>query len=356
VIRKRDDSNPSLFRKDQHMRTLAYEEQVDPVVRRPSHAEMLRQWSSPRVILVVTDLRDEESLQFHAIQQARQSGAKVLLVEVDENATTIARTRHLRGVLPFESFRNSRGAAERMADRIRRAGIPCESVIIRGLRAEEVPAIARSSGADRVLVSAPGEHSTGLDRPALAEAIISGLNLPVCIVGRNRSALLRYQRPSRRISLVLSLRARNDTAIAFSSLLAREIHSQLTIMTVIPTGVQGRPGAGDVQAAFISHLPPGILKEAGLVCPIDFSVIEGNPATEILNYECSLKQDCLVLAPPRDAGPIGCGMSAVYRILREAQCPVFVLSEHPATPDENSDTAGAAREVDFSFKNRRHTR
>src|SRR5690242_18649531 len=85
---------------------------------------MLRQWSSPDVILVVTDFLDEESIQFHAIQQARQSGAKVLLVEVGGDSNATPRTYHLHGAIPGgSSVHNARNVAERMTSHLRSSGI-----------------------------------------------------------------------------------------------------------------------------------------------------------------------------------------------------------------------------------------
>lgn len=39
-----------------------------------SQSEMVRHWSSLQVILVITDVQDEESLKFHALLQAAVKG------------------------------------------------------------------------------------------------------------------------------------------------------------------------------------------------------------------------------------------------------------------------------------------
>ena len=308
------------------MNTLRSENWNCPSVGNHLNTGMLRQWSSPEIILVVTDLSDMESIQFHTIQQARPSAAKVLLVEVSGRSNASARTQHLHRALSNGSVHTASDTAERMVTHLRRFGIHCEPVFVRGLEAGEIPTIARSCSADRVLVSAPLDRDPGAHE-SVADRMIDELEIPVCVVGRDLSLLCRYQRPSRRITLALSLQAQNEIPIAFSSLLAQENHSQLTIMHVFPKRTGNRRRAEEMQASFVSRLPSVILKEAQLLCPVEIAIREGDPTTEILNYDARFNQDFLVLAPPRDGDLIGLGVGAVRRIIREARCPVIVLGE-----------------------------
>jgi nucleotide-binding universal stress UspA family protein len=294
---------------------------------------MLRRWSSPEVILVVTDLLDQKSIQFHAIQQARQSQAKVLLIEVDrEESIAMARSRD--GVPSTVSIQET---VERMVNHLRWSGIACEPIVVRSLRADEVPSIARSCCADRVLVSAP------IDAQAI-DQIIDGLEVPVCVVGRTLSAVSRYQKPSRRITLVLSLHTRSEIPIAFASRFAKESHSQLTIMLIFPKRLEKRRRIGQMQASFVSRLPSAVLREAKLLCPVELAAREGEPSVEILRYDSCFNQDFLILAPARYAGPIGFGMSTVRKIIRGASCPVLVLMERPDGHAAGGETLGQGRE------------
>jgi hypothetical protein len=268
------------------------------------------------------------------MQQARQFGAKVLLVEVGGDTNIMPRTHHLRGQLSSGFVHNARDTAERMTGHLRRSGIDCEPVVVRSLRAEEIPSIAKSCSADRVLVSAPIENQNPVGRPSVADQIIDELEIPVCVVGRDLSVLSRYQRPSRRITLALSLYARNEIPIAFSSRFAQENHSQLTIMHVFPKGLGNRRRTEEMQTSFVSRLPSVILKEAELLCPVEIAVREGDTPAEILNFDSCFNQDFLVLAPPRDGDLIGLGPGAVRRIIREARCPVIVLGEQADAHDE----------------------
>jgi len=293
---------------------------------------MLRQWSSPEVILVVTDLSDVESIQFHTIQQARPGAAKVLLVEVGGRSNVRSRTQHLHGKLSIGSVHTASDTAGGMASHLRRFGIDCEPIFVRGLEAEEIPSIARSCSAHRVLVSAPLDKDPGAQE-SVADRIIDELDIPVCVVGRDVSLFSRYQRPSRRITLALSLHAQNEVPLAFCSRLAQENHSQMTIMHVFPKGTGNRRRTEEMQTSFVSCLPSVILKESQLLCPVEIAIREGDPATEILNYEAQFNQDFLVLAPPREGDLTGLGAGAVRRITREARCPVIVLGEQADAHD-----------------------
>lgn len=306
------------------MRTLALEKSAESITAHVFDSDACRRWSCPETILVVTDFLDEESIQFHTIQQARRSGAKVLLVQVErQDLNAIPRTHHLRGALSSsESSHRSQDTAERMAGNLRSSGIGCQPIVVRSVQAKEVPFIARSCCADRVLVSAPiGATDT------IAYEIIDRAEIPVCVVARTLSLMSRYQRPTRRVTLVLSLRGQNEIPIGFAGRFARENHAQLSIMHVLPRGSQEHGKNGTIIARFVSQLPSMALRKAELICPVEIVVREGDPSNEILKYDAQCNQDFVILAPPRDAGPTGFSISAVRTILGAAPCPVFVLQE-----------------------------
>lgn len=320
------------------MDTLRAEERSSSLIRHHLNTGMLRRWSSPQIILVATDLADEQSIRFHAIQQARQSGAKVLVVEVSGGAGETPRTHNWHGQSSSGSVRNPRNTAQRIVSHLRSSGIDSEPVVVHSVRVEEIPSIARSCSADRVLVSAPTESQGAGVHQSIADILLGELEIPICVVRRDLSALNRYQRPSRRITLALSLYAQNEIPIAFCSRFAQECHSQLTIMHIFPKGIGNRRRTEEMQKSFVSRLPPAILKEAEMLCPVEISVREGETTAEILSYESWFNQDFLVIAPARDGDLIGLGVGAAQRIIREARCPVIVLPEQ-ANADEEPQRA-----------------
>lgn len=292
----------------------------------PLNAKMLRQWCSPEVILVVTDLTDEDTLQLHTIHQARRSMAKVLLVHVA--TTRPARSAGSRRVQAISTFTSAQERVERLARQLRWSGITCEPIVVRGLRANEIPAIAKSCCADRVIVSAPADDEepphTGI---CAAQELIESLDIPTCVVGRNAPIFPRYQRPTRRITLMVSLGARNEAPIAFASRFAQENQSSLALMHVYPRTTDKSRAVDHVESDVIARLPREALREAELFCPLQIVVREGDAADQLLKYDAGLNQDFIILAPPGADGPIGFGPAAVHRVIRRARCPVFVVRD-----------------------------
>ena len=127
---------------------------------------------------------------------------------------------------------------------------------------------------------------------------------------------------------MLSSKARNDIPIGFSSRFAEELHSQLTIMHIIPEGNRRWRRSKDELPNFMSRLPSDILEEARHICPIDISVKHGDPIAEVLDYDIKFKQDFLILAPNPTPSLQDLDMRVARQMIRQARCPVIVLTEH----------------------------
>jgi len=303
----------------------------------PLNPKVLRQWCSPEIILVVTDLTDEDSIQLQAIYQARRSLAKVLLVHLDTPSPG-------KSCAPRKcpALASAQERVERMARQLRWSGIGCEPIVVRGLQPNEIPAVVRSCRADRVIISAPRERSRlaqGSDY--IAQELIDALDIPICVVGRQVPILPRYQRPTRRITLMVSLSAHDEIPIAFASRFAQENRSQLALMHVYPKRTDRARAADHTVSNLISRLPKGALREAEQICTVELVVREGDPAEQILKYDASVNQDSIILAPPRVDSAIGFGPDSVDAILRQAGCPVFIVCE-PLVRESSSRTLSLA--------------
>lgn len=303
-------------------------------------SRLLRQWCVPEVILAVTDLADEDAIQLHAIHQARKHLAKVLLVHVASPPST--RAANSKRGQAIVSLPSAQDRVESMARQLRWSGVTCEPIVVRGLQADEIPSIAKSCCADRIIVSAPDEREAPAPGGGSMTRLIEELDIPICVVGRRVPIFLRYQRPTRRITLVVSFGGHNEIPIAFASRLAQESHSQLTLMHVYPKGADKAHDDDHTESNVISRLPTTSLREAGTFCPIEIVVREGDPAEQILRYDASLNQDFIILAPPRANGPDGFGLSSVRAVLRQAHCPVFVLRESLPAREISTGKGGVA--------------
>ena len=286
----------------------------------------LRLWSAPETILAVTNLRDEETLLLHAVQQARQSGARILLLHVAHTlSSSPARGRDSRALEGQLTIKEARSELDRMARQLRWVGIRCEAVFLKDPREEEIQQLAKSRGVDRVLVSlqAAEENET-----RTAVTLFPACGVPVCVIGKSVLPFSEKQRPTRRITLAISLHSNCDIPLKFASRLAQEHHAHLTILHVV-SGSGGNVARIDqTPAAVASRLRAETLREAELLCPLEIVVRAGDPADELLKYVASTNQDFLILGSPIAPGESESGGAGIAnRIVNEAMCPVFLLSQ-----------------------------
>jgi nucleotide-binding universal stress UspA family protein len=291
---------------------------------------VLRQWSGPGMILAVTNLADEEILLFHAIQQARRSSAKVLLVHVLEPEKVPPHRGERTRSPEYQSLAESALAAlNRMARQLRWVGVPCEPLLLRGSPAQEIPLVAKARGADRLLMTAACEKRGKYTAPkTLAEDLLSGISVPICTVGQCPPPAPGIGHRPANITLALSLNSDAEMPLAFASRLAQEHQAKLTVMHVFGNEEKDRKGIERTPLAVASQLPADRLRETELMCPLEIAVRKGDPATEILKAESRTNQDFIVLGPVGEAQPLRAGTSnIVHRVISEALCPVIVLGQ-----------------------------
>ncbi len=290
----------------------------------------LRLWSAPGTILAVTNLHDEETLLLHAVQQARQSAAKIVLLHIARtNASSPARGRRSAAPEGALSIREARSELERMARQLRWVGIRSEAVFLKDPRDEEIQQLAKSRGVDRVLVSLQAaEIEESIDISAVNEDLFPATGVPVCVIGKNALPFSQKQRPAGRITLALSLRSDCDIPLKFASRLAQEHHAQLTVMHVFSGSGGNVTRINETTASVASRLPAETLREAELLCPLEIAVREGDAADELLKYAASTNQDFIILGSPALPGEHASRGAAITRkIVSEALCPVFILSQ-----------------------------
>jgi nucleotide-binding universal stress UspA family protein len=291
-------------------------------------ARVLRQWSAPATILAITNFANEEILLFHAIQQARRSAARVLLVHVLPSDNVLPGVR--RWIQPGETgslAESARACLQRMARQLRWVGIQCEPLLLRGSVAREIPLVAKARGADRILMDAACQkRAKGTAPRTFAEDLLPGISVPICTVGQCEPPERAGAPRPGNITLALSLRSDSAVPIAFASRLAQEHQAKLTVMHVFDSEDKVCKDSERTPLAVASQLPAERLREAELMCPLEIAVARGDPATEILKAGTCINQEFIVLGPVGQPGPGPAGRaSTVHRIIREARCPVIVL-------------------------------
>lgn len=292
---------------------------------------VLRQWCSPEVIIAITDLCDEDTLRLHIINQARQSSAKVLLAHhaAPKEPPSIGRGRWPCTSTSFLGHSASE-VLNRMANELRWAGVSCAPLNGSSILASEIPILARSHSADRVLVSAPLARTECDASPgALANMLLGRLDSPLCVVGRDRAEHLFEQRATRSITLLLLPDSCAEISLAFASRFAQERRSRLTVLYVFPSDEREARSIDRTPLNVAARLPSTILREAELLCPLEIAVREGEPASALLDFDAKSPQDFLIFALPQSASLSDRLRNSARCVIAHSRCPVLVLTEQP---------------------------
>jgi nucleotide-binding universal stress UspA family protein len=285
-------------------------------------------WSDPKVILVATNLVEDHPFMLHAIYQTALSRAKVLLVHVI--SPFYLSTEAVYGTPSVQSnlvVRNARAKLDELAAEFRWEGIECEPMILNGLPEEQIPLIVKSRIVDRIIVAS--RAASGVERligGSVAEALISGVEIPVCTIGRSMRPDLVCATQPERILLATSLQPESPMLVSFASRLAELHHSHLTLLHVLESAGmtwQERELARFKARQKLSGLIP---KEARHRHRPVLLVAEGDTKTVIPDVAGSTTQDLVILGgsfPSLFSWMLG--TSVVHRVIVEAKCPVITI-------------------------------
>ena len=297
-------------------------------VRRVMTQKAIVRWSNPEVILVATNLFDGYSLVMHAIYQAKLSRARVLLVHVNPISSLMSEGTY--GVpirRPSPLVRSVKARLEETAADFRREGIECEPIVLKGVPEEEIPLLVKSRSVDRVIVAT--RNASGITRlvgVSVAEKLIAGLEVPVCIVGRSNHPGPACNTPLGRVLLATTLHLDSLLLAGVASALAESNHAQLTLLHVLNTegmSERERESALAMTQRRVSALVPN---QSAHWIPPKFLVHEGDPATIILREAGSMAQDLIILGSPHPSKVSwALDTSVVRRVVIESHCPVIVI-------------------------------
>ena len=303
-------------------------------------AQMLRQWCSPKVILAVTNLTDEQVLLSHVLRQARPGSARVLLAYfVPHQAPSGTPLWKTRLGAPQFKIREAQMIAERMARQLRWLGIQSEPIISKASPSEEVSALVRSGNADRVLFTVQAHRALAapascLDSEGLLRnlELLHNLEVPCCIIGPRVIQNYKNTRFTRRVTLALSPGSDCEVALRFASRYAQENDAVLTLIQVLSDSSTEASAQNHASIALPSALPQWALREAELLCSMETAVRIGDPAEEILKFDSSTRQDLIILNSPGSEPQNSAGVG--YSVICEASCPVMILGRQHSAGEE----------------------
>jgi nucleotide-binding universal stress UspA family protein len=305
-------------------------------------------WANPRVILVATDLSDLDRLMPYAIEQAAETGARLILLHV--LASTAAMSVDAAG-MPYYNLTGVVESAETIllewSERARLKSVVCEAVVREGNPKEHVIAAMRQFDADRILMGTRSRSRIGkLLIGSVAEQVLRSVSIPVMTVGPEAHLPEEIGGRNRVVLNATSLRETSSPSAALACSIAASQKAKLVLLHVLPPADemerQGLPTGIDSMA--MNRLRE-LAKATGAGCcaAVEPMVIHGNPFIEILSESVELHASLIVLgATHRSAFENFTRDRIIYRVLAHARCPVLTLREPLAEVAEKTDTERTA--------------
>src|SRR5208283_805625 len=304
-------------------------------------------WAHPATILVATDLSDLDHLMPFALQQACETGARLILLHIVSAAAAFTADA---GGMPYYDTTGALEISEHTmrpwCDLARRQGIHCDALAREGHPTDQITAAIRQFQADRVLVGTRSRSKIGkLLIGSVAEQVLRSVYLPVITVGPE--AHLPVAGGGERFVLYATdLRETSRPSAALACQIAATQGATLVLLHVAPPVPemqrQGMPAG--IDSAALRELRQ-LAAETGAACcsRVEPVVVHGNPAIEILASAQQRHASLIVLgATQRLAFENLMHDRTVYRVLAHARCPVLTLREPQAMPEPLDAEAAVA--------------
>jgi nucleotide-binding universal stress UspA family protein len=296
-------------------------------------------WIHPSAILVATDLSDLDRLMPFAMEQASETGARLILLHV--LASAAAFTADASGMPyydPASALEFAAKTLEPWCALARRQDIACDALVREGNPARQIEASIRQFQADRVLLgSRSGSRLGKLLLGSVAEQVLRSVNLPVITVGPEAHLPVEYGDRERVVLHATTLGETSRPSAALAYKIAASLSARLVLLHVLPPMDEmerdGLPTGLD--SAAMHELRILAAETVADSCSaIEPRVVHGNPSIEILAESAERKARLIVLdAIERSTFEDLARDRVIYRVLAHARCPVVTLREPVSTPD-----------------------
>ena len=306
-------------------------------------------WIHPSVIMVATDLSDLERLMPFALDEAAQSGARLILLHI----VATFKTMSVDAVgLPYYDTSGALDAAEKVlrpwCDVARYHGVECHAIVREGNATQQIDANARQFKVDRIILGTRSRGRLGkMLLGSVAEQVLRSVNTPVVTVGPEAHLPVQSGFEERVVLHATTLRETSRPSAALACELAVQLKANLVLMHVLPPADQMiHEGALSDFYAAVDRQLRALATETAANCSqqIETIVLHGNPFIEILAEAAARKASLIVLgATHRSAFENLTRDRTVYRVLAHARCPVLTLREGHAIPAFSSERVAASR-------------
>jgi nucleotide-binding universal stress UspA family protein len=301
------------------------------------------------VILVATDLSDLDRLMPFAMEQAVQTGARLMLLHAI--AATEALTADMAG-MPYydpESVEESAGRIlEFCCQAVRKHNIDCDGLVREGSTAQEVLQAAHDFHADRIVLGTRGRSKLSkLLLSSVAEQVLRSAKIPVITVGPEARLPVEGNPAERVVLHATTLREASRPSAALACQIAALVNARLVILHVFPhlNGIQlqRQPPGLDSAAIEELHALAAAISDGCSVC-IEPRLVHGNPAIEILAESERRSASLIVMGSAARAGFQNLTRDrTVYKVLAHAHCPVLTLREAQVKTEDDRMTRIAIR-------------
>jgi nucleotide-binding universal stress UspA family protein len=299
-------------------------------------------WTQPAVILVATDLSDLDRLMPFAVEQASQTGARLILLHVI--AGSAAMSVDAVG-LPYYDPSGALEFAERLlrpwCELAHRRNITCDALVREGQATQQIAAAGRQFQADRILLGTRSRSKLGkMLLGSVAEQVLRSVNLPVITVGPEAHLPVQSGHEERVVLHATALRETSRPSAALACQLADGMNAKLVLLHVLPpVDEMQRKGQATGLDSYAMHELQTLAAAtgAGTSTDVESMVVHGNPFIEILAAASTRNASLIVLgATHRSPFDNLTRDRTVYRVLAHAQCPVLTLREVQTRPVESS--------------------
>jgi nucleotide-binding universal stress UspA family protein len=293
----------------------------------------LERWAHPDVLLVATDLTDLDRLMPFALEQAGETGARLVLLHVLAVGAAVAMDA---AGMPFYDP----GSAQELAAKLlepwqqvaKRHELACDILLCEGNAAEEIAEAARQLHADRVLLGTRSRSKLGkLLLGSVAEQVLRSVNFPVITVGPEAHLPVERGGPERVVLHATTLRETSRPSAALACRIAANQKAKLVLLHVLPPIDEmerdGLPTGLDSTAMHELHILSAVTRTRCCLT-VEPRVVHGNPSIEILAEASEQRANLIVLgATHRSALENLTRDRVIYKVLAHARCPVLTLRE-----------------------------
>ena len=300
-------------------------------------------WTHPSLIMVATDLSDLERLMPFALEQASETGARLILLH--SLAPSSALSVDPEGISYYDPSRAVQFASSTLEPWCvfaRRHHIVCDAMIREGNPAQQIATALVQFQVDRVLLGTRSRSRLGkLLLGSVAEQVLRSVNLPVITVGPEAHLQVGRDNEERTVLHATTLREASRPSAALACQIAASQGAKLVLLHVLPPteewasqkpGRSGQPASLDTAALHELQL---LAAETSSACDaiVEPHVVHGDPSIEILAAASERNADLIVLgARHRSIFEDFTRDRTVYRVLAHARSPVLTLREQDSTP------------------------